>query len=156
MRVQRGCVVHRCQNKNPRTRGCEWRHAAEVCTEDFGRFEKNQLVEFCLRGRRLTFTRLPWPCGRCRTWFGGDGKVCIERWYLSPYVKKPFSSKVISFVPELRSHKWFLCFGDSYVLCIYVMNILCTFHIFMYGYVTFTDMSSINFHLYFLKHIHIF
>ena len=27
-------------------------------------------------------------------------------------------------------------FRDCYVLCIYVMNILCTFHIFMYGYVT--------------------
>ena len=30
----------------------------------------------------------------------------------------------------------FLVFRDSYVLCIYVMNILCTFPIFMYGYVT--------------------
>ena len=27
-------------------------------------------------------------------------------------------------------------FRDSYVLCIYVMNSLCTFRIFMYGYVT--------------------
>ena len=31
----------------------------------------------------------------------------------------------------------FFVFRDSYVLCIYVMNILCTFHIFMYGYVLF-------------------
>ena len=30
----------------------------------------------------------------------------------------------------------FFVFWDSYVLCIYVMNILCTFHIYMYGYVT--------------------
>ena len=28
-------------------------------------------------------------------------------------------------------------FRDSYVLCIYVMNILCTFHIFVYGYATY-------------------
>ena len=45
-------------------------------------------------------------------WFGADGKVSIERWYLSPYIKKPFNSKVIkSFVPELRIRKCFLCFG---------------------------------------------
>ena len=56
----------------------------------------------------------------------GGGIVSIERWYLSPYVEKPFNSKVIkSFVPELRSR----VFRDSYVLCICVMNILCTFHI---------------------------
>ena len=30
----------------------------------------------------------------------------------------------------------FFVFRDSYVLCIYVMNILCTFIIFIYGYVT--------------------
>ena len=57
---------------------------------------------------------------------------------LSPYVEKPFNSKVIkSFVPELRSRKCFFCvFRDSYVIYIWVMNILCTFHIFMYDYVT--------------------
>ena len=45
--------------------------------------------------------------------------VVWERWksqlrkvvYLSPYVEKPFNSKVLkSFVPELRSPKCFLCF----------------------------------------------
>ena len=73
-------------------------------------------------------------------WFGGDGKVSIERWSLSPYVEKPFKSKVIkSFVPELISRYVFFVFQDSYVLCIYVMNILCTFHIFMYGYVSRVD-----------------
>ena len=30
----------------------------------------------------------------------------------------------------------FFVFRDSYVIYIWVMNILCTFHIFMYGYVT--------------------
>ena len=79
------------------------------------RLEKSQLVEFCLGGRRLTFARLPRPCGRCRTSFGGDGKVSIERGYLSPYVEKPFNSKVIkSFVPEVRSRK---CFCVSGYLC---------------------------------------
>ena len=74
--------------------------------------------------------------GRCHTWFGADGKVSIERWYLSPYIEKPLNSKVIkSFVPELTS-RVFLCFGMLY------MNIICTFHIFMYGYVTMTQCGS--------------
>ena len=69
---------------------------------------------------------------------GRDGKVVIERLYLSlPYVEKPFNSKVIkSFVPELRSRQVFFVFRDSYVIYKWVMNIRCTFHIFMYGYVT--------------------
>ena len=50
--------------------------------------------------------------------------------YLSPYVEEPLNSKVIkSFVPELRSRYVFFVFRDSYVICKYVMNILCTFHI---------------------------
>ena len=62
--------------------------------------------------RRWTFACSLRPCGGCHTSFGADGKVSIERWYRSPYVEKPFNSKVIkSFVPELRSRKCFLCFG---------------------------------------------
>ena len=101
------------------------------------RFEKSQCVEFCLGGRRLTLARSPRPCGRCRTWFGGDGKVSIERWYLSPHVEKPFNSKVIKgFVPELRSRKCFSCFGIPMFYVYIYMDILCTFHIFTYGYIT--------------------
>ena len=59
---------------------------------------------------------------------------------LSPYVEKPFNSKVIkSFAPELRSRKCFFVFRDCYVIymCVMdIMNTLCTFHVFMYGYVT--------------------
>ena len=55
--------------------------------------------------------------------------------------KNPFNSKVIkSFVPELRSRKFFLCFGIP--MC--VMNIVCTFHIFMNGYVTWVDVRVIE------------
>ena len=62
----------------------------------------------------------PVVCGRCRTWFGADGKVSIERLCLSlPYVEKPFNSKLIkSFVPELRSRQVFFVFRDSYVIYI--------------------------------------
>ena len=66
---------------------------------------------------------------------GGDGKVSIEICCLSPYVEKPLNSKVIkSFVPELRSRKCFSCFVIPMfnVRYIWVMNILCTYHIFIY------------------------
>ena len=92
-----------------------------MCTEDFGGFEKSQSVEFRLGGRKLTFARSSRPCGGCHTWFGADEKVSIERWCLSPYVKKPFNSKVIkSFVPELRSRKFFSCFGIPMFYVMYV------------------------------------
>ena len=68
----------------------------------------------------------------CGGW-GADGKASIERLCISlPYVET-FNSKVIKgFVPELRSRYVFFVFRDSYVLCICVMNILCTFHAYPY------------------------
>ena len=89
--------------------------------------------------RRLTFACWPkpgqWPCGGRHTWFGADGNVSIERRYLSLLMSKNlFNSKVMkSFVHEQRRRKCFFVFRDSYVLCIYVMNILCTFHISVSG-----------------------
>ena len=64
---------------------------------------------------------------------GANGKVIIERLCITlPYVET-FNSKVIKgFVRELRSRYVFFVFRDSYVLCIYVMNSLCTFHISVY------------------------
>ena len=52
---------------------------------------------------------------RCRTWWKADGKVIIERLWISlPYVET-FNSKVIKgFVPELRSRE---CFCVSGFLC---------------------------------------
>ena len=74
------------------------------------RFEKSQLVEIETWERPDEFVRY----GR-RTWRGADGKVSIKRLCLSPYVEKPFNSKVIkSFVSELRSRK---CFRASGFLC---------------------------------------
>ena len=87
------------------------------------RFEKIQLVEIETWARPDEFVRYG-----CRTWWGADGKVSIERLCLSPYVEKPFNSKVIkSFVPELRSRK---CFCVSGFLCT-----LWTFYVcFTYSY----------------------
>ena len=61
---------------------------------------------------------------------GADGKVIRERLRISlPYVETFNSKGIKGFVHELRSRYVFFVFRDSYVLCIYVMNILCTFHI---------------------------
>ena len=87
-----------------------------------------------LRKKTVDFRLLAMALRRVRMWFGADRKVNIEKWYLSPYVKKPLNSKVIeSFVPELRSHKCFSCFRIPMFYIIYEHY---TFHIFMYGYVT--------------------
>ena len=100
------------------------------------KFEKKQWVEFLPRKKTVDFRSSPRSCGGCRTWFGTDGKVSIERLCLSPYVEKPFNSKVIkSFVPELRSRKVFRVSGFLFYIYVCAIDILCTFHIFMYGYV---------------------
>ena len=122
--------------------GCEWRHTPEAWAEIW---EKS--VSWVLPSEEgwLSLARRGFAAGAHMV--GADGKVSIERWYHSPYVEKPFNSKVIkSLVPELRSHKCFCILGFLwYVLCICVMNILCTFHISVYlamlhyechGYVT--------------------
>ena len=119
------------------TRGCEWRHAPEAHSEDFGRFEKSQSVEFLARKKTVEIETLARPdefvrYGRRTCWGGADGKVSIERWYLSPYVEKTFrfkgNKKFRTWTKKSSSVfcvSGFLC----YVLCIHVMNILCTFHV---------------------------
>ena len=121
--------------------GCEWRHAPEACVEDFRRFEKVSSWEVDSKREGSTFgarwgqTNLC-GMGAARDGCGGggvggaDGKVIIERLCISlPYVET-FNSKVIKgFVPELRSRYVLFVFRDSHVLCIYITNILYTFHI---------------------------
>ena len=83
--------------------------------------------------------------GATRVVGGAYEKVIIERLCISlPYVET-FNSKVIKgFVPERRSRYVFFVFRDSYVLCIYVMNILCTFHTYPYhGYGTSPDRRMV-------------
>ena len=100
-----------------------------------GDWKKVSELSLAVRRRRVTFASSQWPCGGCHTgWGWGDGKVIIERLCLSlPYVETFISEVIKGFVPELRSRYVFFAFRDSYVLCIYVMNILCTFHISVSG-----------------------
>ena len=143
--------------------GCEWRHAPEALAEDLGRFEKVSELSLAVRRRRVTFASSPKPgqrlCGWCHTrWGGADGKASIERLCLSPYVEKPFNSKVIKgLVSELRSRYVFFVFRDSYVLCIYVMNILCTLFIYQDIWLCYISMHShIQTHTHTHTHTHIY
>ena len=129
-----GCFIQRCHNKNPR----KWMWPGTWVTSRTGNVGwdlKSQLVELS-----AAWGEDGWLSLACHGLVSG-AHVVWGRWksqvYFSPYVEKPLNSKVIkSLVPELRSRQVFFVFRDSNVLCIYVMNILCTFHIFMYGYVT--------------------
>ena len=115
--------------------GCEWHHAPEACVEDF---EEIQLVESCGPKKKGDFHHLAMALWRVPHVLGG-GRWKSQHRKIVPlsHVEKPLNSKVIKcFIPELRSRYVFFMFQDSYVLCIYVMDILCMFHIFLYGYVT--------------------
>ena len=68
---------------------------------------------------------------------GGKMKKTAQKDCVSLSYVETFNSKVIKgFVSELRCRYVFFVFRDSYVLCIYVMNILCTFRISVSGYGT--------------------
>ena len=73
-----------------------------------------------------------------------DGKASRERLCLSPYVEKPFNSKVIkSFVPELRSRKCFSCFGipKFYVFMLWTFYVRFTYP---YSYMAMLHLFSLG------------
>ena len=84
-RARGGCVVHRCQNKNPierLTSGCEWRHAPEArARRILGILKKSvSWVEFYLGRRRLAFACSLRPdefarYGRRTRWGVGVGQM---------------------------------------------------------------------------------
>ena len=115
------------------TWGCEWRHAPEARSVDFGDFEKSQL-SWVLQSEEegwLSLAHSGLVAGASRVG-GADGKANIERLCLSLYVEKPLNSKVIkSFVPELRSRKCFWFFG----IPMFYVYMLRTFYVrFAYPY----------------------
>ena len=130
--VRSGRVTQRCHNSPDGKRGYRvWMTSRTGSARRiWGILKKVSWVEFCLGRRQLAVACSPkpgqWPCDGCHTYWGCRWKSQNKKnVYLSPCVKEPLNSKVIkSFVPELRSHECFFVFRDSYVLCIYVMNIL--------------------------------
>ena len=89
--------------------------------EDLGDLRKVSELSFCLRRRRLTF-------GARRGLAAGAARGGGSRWksqhrkivYLSPYVEKPFNSKVIKFRTWTKKSLVFFC--DSGFLCYVYMS----------------------------------
>ena len=147
-RARGGCVVHRCQNKNPierLTSGCEWRHAPEArAWRILGILKKSvSWVETRHRTRRVDFRGSQRPDEfaryRRRTRWWGIERMCISL----RYVEETLNSKVIkSFVPGLRSRKCFSCF-EIPMFHVYMLRTLwrfcapvwiCPFHVYVSGY----------------------
>ena len=102
----------------------------------FGEIWKNQQLRTRLRTGKFDFRGSLRPDEfvryGCRTWWGADGKVIIERLCISLPYAETFNSKVIKgFVPELRSRKCFSCF----VIPMFYVYMLWTFYVrFTYPY----------------------
>ena len=136
-----GRVTQRCHNSpnGKQVLQCRWRHATEalgmisgILKKSVSRVENWTPNDFRGSQRPNEFARY----GRCTRW-AADDKARIEIMYIFLLESEEhLNSKVIrGFVPELRSRYVFFEFRDSYVLCdicIYVMNIPCTFLIFMH------------------------
>ena len=73
-------------------------------------------------------------CGGCHTCWGGADEKSQNRKIvsLSPYVEEPLNSKVINFRTWTKKSLRVFRISRSCVLCIYVMDVPCTFCIFMY------------------------
>ena len=114
----------------------------------WGFWKKSVELSLVVRRRRVTFASSSWPCGRCHTCWGGgaDGKASIERLCLSPYVEEPLNSKVIkSFVAELRSRKYFSCFG----IPMFYVYMLWTFYVrFSYSCMAMLQVVCIYIYIY--------
>ena len=113
---------------------------------------RKALVEFCRREKKVDFRLLAEALRRVRTWWGADGKVSIERLCLSPYVEKPFNSKVIkkfrtwtkksSTVFRVSGFLCYLCaLWTLWTFCVPVW--ICTFHISISWYVTSSSLVTV-------------
>ena len=127
MHAQGGCVVHRCQNKNPREKG--W----PVDVNDVMHRKRARRILGILK------KSVSWVPGSGEDgWFsrahrglvsgvhvmGGRWKSHHRKMVPLSLCRISFHSKITKgFVPDLRSRYVFFVFQDSYVLCIYVMNI---------------------------------
>ena len=103
----------------------------------FGEIWKKSVswVEFLALKKTVDFRLLTEALWRVHTWCRGRWKKSIERLCLSPYIEKPFNSKVIKgFVPELRSRKCFSYFGIPmfYVYMLWTFYVRFNIHIWVW------------------------
>ena len=90
---------------------CEWHHAPEAWAEIWE-------VSWVLPSEEEGWLSLArWGLASGAHVMGADGKVGIERWYLSPYVEKPFNSKVIKFCTWTKKSSVFRVSGFLCYLC---------------------------------------
>ena len=134
----RGCV-----------QGCEWRYAPEAWDEIWERsvgwvlpLEEEGWLSLAHRGLAAGVThsleqmkRSGVSLSLCRKTFKLKGNIKFRTW--------------------TKKSQVFFVFRDSYVIYIWVMNILCTFHIFMYGYVPNPTLSRLITDLYIYIYIYI-
>ena len=137
MRGRSERVTQRCHNSPHWKRGYGVRATSHTgrARRIWGDFEKVSLLRTGHRTRRFTFACSRRPLWRVPHVSGGGVEEKTQNRKIVPFPPcvEAFNSKVIKgFVAELRSRYVFFEFRDSYVLCIYVMNVPCTFRIFMY------------------------
>ena len=121
------------------TWGCEWRHEPEVCAEDFGRFEKSQLIESCLGRRWLTFACSLWPCIRCARGLGQMEKSGVSLSFCRKTFKLKGNKKFRTWTKKSLSAFRVLGFLCSMYMCyehfMYISHIhvwLCYIYIYIY------------------------
>ena len=135
MHARSGRVTQRCHNSPDGKRGKKVQMTSRTgSAQRILGFWKSQLVElspatgedgWLSLPRRSQASRL-W--GRCRTRWGGQMKKSEEKECVSLSLCwrtfKLKGNKKFRTWPELRRYYVFFVFRDSYVLCIYVMNIM--------------------------------
>ena len=133
--VRNKCVTQRCHSSPRWETGLvsanDIMHRKRA--EDFGNLKKVSRVENWTLNETVDFRLLAEALGRCRMRWGCRWKSQNRKIVpLSPYVEKPLNLKVIkSFIPELRSHKCFLCLE---IPMFYVIHIWTLYVHFTYPY----------------------
>ena len=102
--------------------GYEWRHAPEACTEDWGWGLKSQLVESCRLKKKGDCRLLAETLWRVPHVLWGWWKSQHRKIVALSLCRKTKGYKI--FVPELRSLKYFSCFGIP-MLYIYIYIYIC-------------------------------
>ena len=110
-----------------RHQGCDWRHVPEAWAEIF---QKRQLVESCRPKKKGDFRLLAEALWWVPHVVWGGSKSHYRKMVSLSLYRKTFKLKGNKiFRTWTKKSQVFFVFRDSYVLYIWVMNIICTFHI---------------------------